>query len=84
VELLIKEPEKKNAFAIDVFWKVLQRSGNWYMIVPATVTQYTDYSDVEGRVVNYDHLMLDVEKKWLFSNISNINNKIGISMGPFI
>jgi hypothetical protein len=36
------------------------------MIIPATVTQYQDYSDIEKRVVNYDHLMLDIQKDWLF------------------
>ena len=51
--------------AIDMSWKRLQPSGAWYMILPATVTQYENYSDIEERVVQYHGLMLDTEKRWL-------------------
>jgi glycosyl transferase family 25 len=50
--------------AIDIGWKRLQPTDNWYMILPATVTQYANYSDIERRNVNYTWLMLDTEKKW--------------------
>ena len=33
-----------------------------------TVTQYENFSDIEDRNTNYNHLMLDMEKKWLFQN----------------
>ncbi len=45
--------------AIDVYWMKLQQSGNWYISYPRTVTQLPDYSDIEEREVNYNHLMLD-------------------------
>jgi GR25 family glycosyltransferase involved in LPS biosynthesis len=51
--------------AIDMSWKSLQPLGAWYMILPATVTQYENYSDIEERVVQYHGLMLDTEKHWL-------------------
>jgi glycosyl transferase family 25 len=51
--------------AIDITWKRLQPAGAWYMILPATVTQYENYSDIEERVVQYHGLMLDTEKLWL-------------------
>ena len=51
--------------AIDITWKRLQPTGTWYMILPATVTQYENYSDIEERVVDYRRLMLDTEKHWL-------------------
>jgi hypothetical protein len=53
------------------------------MIIPATVTQYESYSDIEERTVNYDHLMLDIEKTWyvemkkkqqLYNQMTNIIN----------
>jgi len=65
-ELLMRNPTNKRAYALDMYWKRLQQIGTWLMIVPATVTQYQDYSDIEKRVVNYDHLMLDIQKDWLF------------------
>ena len=36
-------------------------------IYPLTVTQYENYSDIEEGITNYNHLMLDAEKKWLFT-----------------
>lgn len=55
---LIRNPN--NGYnAIDVYWMKLQQSGNWYISYPRTVTQLPDYSDIEKREVNYNHLMLD-------------------------
>jgi GR25 family glycosyltransferase involved in LPS biosynthesis len=63
---LMQNPNNKREYALDMYWKRLQQTGIWLMIIPATVTQYQDYSDIEKRVVNYNHLMLDIEKDWLF------------------
>jgi len=63
---LMRNPHNKREFALDMYWKRLQQNGLWYMIVPPTVTQYQDYSDIEKRIVNYDRLMLDIQKDWLF------------------
>ena len=65
-QMLMRNPHNKREYALDMYWKRLQQTGIWLMIVPATVTQYQDYSDIEKRVVNYDHLMLDIQKDWLF------------------
>jgi GR25 family glycosyltransferase involved in LPS biosynthesis len=65
-QMLMRNPHNKREFALDMYWKRLQQTGIWFMIVPATVTQYQDYSDIEKRVVNYDRLMLDIQKDWLF------------------
>ena len=51
---------------LDIGWKILQQQDGWFLLLPLTVTQYPNYSNIENRVVNYDHLMLDAEKKWLF------------------
>lgn len=68
VKNLMNEPTNKNQYAIDMYWKRLQQTDNWYMIIPPTVTQIESFSNVEDRMVNYSHLMLDIEKKWLFGN----------------
>jgi GR25 family glycosyltransferase involved in LPS biosynthesis len=67
VAQLMRFPDQKRNFAIDMYWKRLQDSGRWYLITPLTITQYTCFSDVEEQEKNYDHLMLDMEKRWLFS-----------------
>jgi len=74
VKKLMADPDNKREHAIDMHWKRLQLSGRWYMIIPPTVIQYEDYSDIEGHVVNYNSLMLDIDKDWLFkpSAIQNI------------
>ncbi len=64
VTKLMKEPNNKRMYAIDMYWKPLQMQNYWYMITPPTVTQYENYSDIEGKNLNYDHLLLDMEKKW--------------------
>jgi len=65
-QMLMRNPHNKREYALDMYWKRLQQTGIWYMIVPPTVTQYQDYSDIEKRIVNYDRLMLDIQKDWLF------------------
>lgn len=65
---LMKTNNKKQ-FALDIYWKRLQPQDYWYMIIPATVTQYESYSDIEEQVVNYDGLMLDLDKKWLMERM---------------
>ncbi len=66
VKQLIQNPNLIKKYAIDIYWKILQVKDKWYMIYPLTVTQYENYSDIEEGITNYNHLMLDAEKKWLF------------------
>lgn len=63
---LIKEPDNKREYALDIYWKRLQQHDKWFMIIPPTVTQYENFSDIEECTTNYDHLMLDIHKDWLF------------------
>lgn len=63
---LLREPAKRKQYALDIYWKSLQKTGYWYMITPPTVIQIGDYSDIEGREVNYGGLMMDLDKSWLF------------------
>lgn len=64
IEMLIKHPRKKNKYAIDIYWKLLQREekSRWYMIIPSTVIQYENYSNIEERNTNYASFMLNTSK----------------------
>jgi glycosyl transferase family 25 len=66
VSYLLRQPHNRRLYALDIYWKRLQQRDKWYMIIPPTVVQYEDYSDIEKRVVNYNSLMLDLDKSWLF------------------
>lgn len=63
IEKLMKEPEKHNLYAIDKYWFNLQKYDKWYLIIPLSVTQREDYSDIEKKSTNYSHVMLDLDKK---------------------
>jgi glycosyl transferase family 25 len=69
---LINKPSETVNFAIDKFLFVLQRSSNWYLITPLTVVQKNDYSDIENKVVDYRHLMQDLDKAELFKAIKEM------------
>lgn len=65
VNHLLKEPEKHIIYAIDKYWFTLQQQHLWYLIIPLTVTQREDYSDIEKRPTNYTRVMIDLDKPWL-------------------
>lgn len=67
VSQLVREPDNKRNYACDMYWKRLQQSDRWFMLTPPTVIQYADYSNIENKEVSYGHLMLDLDKTWLFS-----------------
>ncbi len=50
-------------FALDQYWKQLQRKDKWFMLTPATVIQYASYSDLENKDVDYSDQMLIIDKK---------------------
>ena len=66
---LIHRPTEHAKFAIDKFWFVLQGASKWFLITPLTVVQHEGYSDIEKRVINYEKIMLDVDKAELFDAI---------------
>jgi hypothetical protein len=49
--------------AIDQYWKLLQRTDRWYLIVPISVIQRPDYSDISNRCVDYSDVMTQINKK---------------------
>jgi len=67
---LMREPTNHINYAIDKYWFRLQEKDNWYLIVPLSVIQREDYSDIEQRQTNYKNLMLDLDKPWLIRNVN--------------
>jgi len=63
---LIREPNNRIMYAIDKFWILLQRQDKWLLIVPLTVTQREDYSDIEKMPTNYKRAMTSLDKEWMF------------------
>lgn len=61
---LLKNPMQKTLYAIDMYWKQLQQVHNWYIITPLTVYQLDGYSDIENKVTDFRHMMLDMDKTW--------------------
>ena len=66
IEQLMKYPEQHTLYAIDKYWFSLQQRDKWYLIIPLTVTQREDYSDIEKRPTNYSRVMLDIDKEAFF------------------
>ncbi len=69
---LLREPENKKLYAIDIYWKNLQKTDMWFFIVPPTVVQYADYSDIEKKEVDYCNLMLDLDKEELMRRYQSL------------
>jgi GR25 family glycosyltransferase involved in LPS biosynthesis len=62
IKKLIEHPTQHTLYAIDKYWFQLQQRDNWYLIIPLSVTQREDYSDIEKRPTNYAPAMLDIDK----------------------
>jgi glycosyl transferase family 25 len=62
VDNLIKNLSLMNKYAIDQYWVSLQLVDKWYLLTPLTVSQKPDYSDIEKKHINYNYVMLDLDK----------------------
>ena len=58
LEMLIKTKDEPK-YACDQYWKELQQKDTFLLIVPMTVVQRADYSDIIGGQVDYGSIMLD-------------------------
>ena len=73
-------------YAIDKFWFVLQAVDKWFLIIPPTVVQREDYSDIEKKRINYQKIMTDLDKKDMFAALAvakaraNQQNQLGKMM----
>ena len=62
VDKLMNNLSLINKFAIDQYWGSLQLADKWYLLTPLTVSQKPDYSDIEKKRINYNAVMLDLDK----------------------
>ena len=67
---LMYKPASHAMYAIDKFWFLLQAVDKWYLIIPPTVVQREDYSDIEKRRTNYQKIMMDLDKKEMFDALA--------------
>jgi len=57
---LLKTPHLHRCYAIDMYWKILQKNDAWYVLYPLSVVQQAGYSDIEYQHVNYERVMLNI------------------------
>lgn len=76
MQLLMRDPNNHFHYAIDKYWLKLQQQNRWFLIIPPTIIQREDYSDIEKSVTNYSHLMVDINKEYLFNQNKPNNNNI--------
>ena len=63
---LLKNPLYNQLYAIDRFWFHLQKMDQWFLIIPLSVVQEPGYSDIEKKNINYNKMMTDLDKPYLF------------------
>ena len=91
IKKLLENPSQHVLYAIDKYWFYLQRKDNWYLIIPLTVVQREDYSDIEKKATNYANAMTDLDKEWLFikptvpaNTISQMTLNVSDTIKPII
>jgi glycosyl transferase family 25 len=62
INLLQLYPNKYCDYALDQFWKKLQKIHNWFLLTPLSVVQTPNISDIEKRPTNYTSDMLNLDK----------------------
>ena len=63
INKLMREPKNHIFYAIDKYWIQLQKRDIWLLLVPLTVSQREDYSNIEKKVTNYTRAMTDLNKE---------------------
>ena len=63
IQKLLKDPSN-NDYKIDKYWLSLQKQNKWYLIIPLTIVQREDYSDIEKKVTNFKNYMLNYNKAY--------------------
>ena len=62
IEKFMKNPDKSQLYSIDRYWFLLQNRDNWYLIIPLSIIQKEDYSDIQKENVDFRKYMLDYNK----------------------
>jgi glycosyl transferase family 25 len=58
-------PEILHRYAVDVNWTRLQKKDRWWLVIPLTVSQFSDRSDILQKNADYSKLMLSLDFPWL-------------------
>lgn len=72
---LLHKPDQHSLYAIDKYWFKLQKMDHWFLIVPLTVVQREDYSDIEKKVINYTNIMTDLDKTEFLKKIKKYKDQ---------
>jgi glycosyl transferase family 25 len=49
-------------YALDQYWKILQKTDNWYCVVPCIMVQMPGYSDIEKKYSDYTSMFYNIKK----------------------
>ena len=49
----LENTKRYDIYALDQYWKNIQKTDNWYCIVPSIMIQKLSWSDIEGQIVDY-------------------------------
>jgi hypothetical protein len=79
IKKLMENPQSHILYAIDKYWFNIQKIHNWFLIIPLTVTQREDYSDIEKKATNYANVMTDLDKEWFFNKPQQPSNMVASS-----
>ena len=63
IQKQLKEPNVPE-YKIDKYWFKLQKEDNWFLIIPLSVIQREDYSDIEKKKTNFSNYMLNYNKAY--------------------
>ena len=63
IQKQIKEPNVPE-YKIDKYWFKLQKEDNWFLIIPLSIIQREDYSDIEKKKTNFSNYMLNYNKAY--------------------
>jgi GR25 family glycosyltransferase involved in LPS biosynthesis len=58
-------PEILHRYAVDINWTRLQKKDRWWLVIPLTVSQFSDRSDILQKNADYSKLMLSLDFPWL-------------------
>ena len=63
IQLFLKNPSEIK-YTIDRYWINLQEKDNWFLIIPLSVVQKEDYSNIENKITNFQKYMLNYNKAY--------------------
>jgi glycosyl transferase family 25 len=61
---LSQNTELHAIYALDQYWKILQKKNNWYLIIPTNIIQKPEFSNIEKRIVDYTDCYMNYDKEY--------------------